>query len=85
MLDEADRMLHLGFMPDIHQIVQHRSMPDKSKRTTLMFSATFPRDIQEAAAEFLRDYLFLRVGIVGGACVDVTQSFIKVHCSPELS
>ena len=43
-----------------------------------MFSATFPDDIQQAAQEFLNDYLFLTVGLVGGACSDVEQTFYEV-------
>ena len=43
-----------------------------------MFSATFPDDIQTAAQEFLNDYLFLTVGLVGGACSDVEQIFHEV-------
>ena len=43
-----------------------------------MFSATFPDDIQTAAQEFLNDYLFCTVGLVGGACSDVEQSFYEV-------
>ena len=43
-----------------------------------MFSATFPDDIQTAAQEFLEDYLFLTVGLVGGTCADVAQTFEKV-------
>lgn len=40
-----------------------------------MFSATFPEDIQRLAGKFLHNYLFLAVGIVGGACSDVEQYF----------
>ena len=43
-----------------------------------MFSATFPDDIQTAGQEFLNNYLFLTVGLVGGACIDVEQSFHEV-------
>ena len=43
-----------------------------------MFSATFPDDIQTAAQDFLDDYLFLTVGMVGGACSDVQQEFHQV-------
>ena len=43
-----------------------------------MFSATFPDDIQTAAQDFLEDYLFLTVGMVGGACSDVQQEFHQV-------
>lgn len=79
VLDEADRMLDMGFQGDIDEIVRDPVMPLKSNRQTLMFSATFPIDIQQAAATYLKeDYLFLEVGIVGGACVDVTQALFEV-------
>jgi len=42
-------------------------------RQTLMFSATFPREIQMLAADFLRDYVFLAVGRVGSTSQNITQ------------
>lgn len=47
VLDEADRMLDMGFLPDVRQIV--RATPFKDKRQTLLFSATFPDEIRRAA------------------------------------
>lgn len=44
----------------------------------LMFSATFPEEIQRLAGQFLNDYIFLAVGIVGGASADVEQHFFEV-------
>ena len=77
VLDEADRMLDMGFMPEIQKMVENEDMPKKApegQRQTLMFSATFPDEVQESAQEFLADdYLFLTVGLVGGACSDVKQ------------
>merc|ERR1711909_57110 len=70
--------LDMGFMPDIQRCVTSPNMPDKGTRQTLMFSATFPDDIQTAAQEFLNDYLFLTVVMVGGACSDVEQVFYEV-------
>ena len=77
VLDEADRMLDMGFMPEIQKMVEDPNMPKKApegERQTLMFSATFPDEVQESAQEFLaEDYLFLTIGMVGGACSDVKQ------------
>ncbi|TNN32141.1 putative ATP-dependent RNA helicase DDX4 [Liparis tanakae] len=79
VLDEADRMLDMGFEPDMRRLVGSPGMPTKENRQTLMFSATYPEDIQRMAADFLKtDYLFLAVGVVGGACSDVEQTFIQV-------
>ena len=43
-----------------------------------MFSATFPEEIQRLATKYLNNYLFLAVGIVGGACSDVEQTVYEV-------
>ena len=43
-----------------------------------MFSATFPDEIQTAAQEFLNDYFFLTLGVVGGVCDDVKPNFVQV-------
>lgn len=43
-----------------------------------MFSATFPEQIQRLAKDYLEDYLFLTIGLIGGANSDVKQEFRKV-------
>lgn len=73
VLDEADRMLDMGFEPQIRRIVEQEGVPEKENRVTLMFSATFPKDIQILARDFLRDYIFLSVGRVGSTSTNITQ------------
>lgn len=75
VLDEADRMLDMGFKSVIDGMQD--KMNAKEDRTNLMFSATFPKEVQELGREMLKDdYLFASVGIVGGACTSVVQTMI---------
>jgi ATP-dependent RNA helicase DDX3X len=60
--------------PQIRRIVEESGMPQGEYRQTMMFSATFPQNIQRLASDFLRDYIFLTVGRVGSASNDVTQT-----------
>ena len=61
----------MGFEPQIRRIVEQEDM--SRDRQTLMFSATFPRNIQMLARDFLNDYIFLAVGRVGSTSENITQ------------
>lgn len=75
ILDEVDRMLDMGFLPDVRRILQ--KCPEK--RQTLFFSATIPAEIASLAAFALKDPFKVEVGRPRGAATTVSHYFYPVN------
>jgi ATP-dependent RNA helicase RhlE len=76
VLDEADRMMDMGFWPDVRRIVS--TLPDTAARQTLLFSATMPGEVMKLADEVLCDAKYVQIGTHGGPARSITHTVENV-------
>jgi len=83
IIDEADRLFDMGFLPDIRRMV--KKMPDSSHRQTMLFSATLTGRVRELAMEYMNDPVEIEVAPEQVTVDTVTQELYHVGRDEKLS
>ena len=86
VIDEADRMLDIGFFQDVDTICHNFDMPVLGAKQTILFSATLPKQVQELADRILtKNRLFLTVGKEGKPAHNIKQIILEVPNTHKLN
>ena len=81
VLDEADRMMDMGFWPDVRRIAQ--TLPPPDKRQTLLFSATMPDEVMRLLDEVVREPKYVQIGSAGGPAQSITHEIENVAAAEK--
>ena len=81
VLDEADRMMDMGFWPDVRRITA--TLPAVDKRQTLLFSATMPDEVMALLDEIVRDPQYVQIGSAGGPARSITHEVENVPAAEK--
>ncbi|CAN5826221.1 DEAD/DEAH box helicase [soil metagenome] len=81
VLDEADRMMDMGFWPDVRRIVA--ALPDTAARQTLLFSATMPEEVMRLADEVVCDAKYVQIGSAGGPAKSIRHTVESVPAAEK--
>jgi ATP-dependent RNA helicase RhlE len=81
VLDEADRMMDMGFWPDVRRIIA--ALPSPDRRQTMLFSATMPDEMLRQGREITRDARYVRVGSAGRPAHTITHEIQQVRSASD--
>jgi ATP-dependent RNA helicase DDX3X len=86
IIDEADRILDMGFEPSLNEIVFNSRMPTKEKRLNLFFSATFTNEVKKLAMKFMNPCYFVSKSKTedSGANKNIVQEILYLEQADKL-